>query len=63
MKLSEKVKIKADCLMAIMVSSMLHDHLLFRKRKEGITWPTPIKPFTMAKRDGAGAFKYYKEAK
>lgn len=49
--------------MTIMVSSMKHDHLLSIKRKEGITWPTPIKPFTMAKRDGAGAFKYYKEAK
>lgn len=49
--------------MAIMVSSMQHDHFLFIKRTEGITWPTPIKPFTMAKRDGAEAFKYYKEAK
>lgn len=49
--------------MAIMVSSMQHDHLLFRKRKEGIAWPTPIKPFTMAIRDGAEAFKYYKETK
>ena len=37
LKLSEQVKIKADCLMAIMVSSMQHDHLLFIKRKEGIT--------------------------
>lgn len=42
---------------------MQPDHLLFMKRKEGITWPTPIKPFTMAKRDVTEAFKYYKEAK
>lgn len=63
LKLSEKVKIKADFLMAIMVSSMQYYHFLLIKRTEGITWPTPIKPFTMAKRDGAEAFRYYKETK